>query len=129
MNKAPPLCLDERLVVSTKSNNLSSIFNLFTYMPKTKKSSTAISPSTTAPDGLEPFPASGTAVLHEALTLIEVADPHDLTAILSDGRLRGYVLARLSECEAVVLPQHTRALVEAMRKAGYTPKQRGGSGV
>jgi hypothetical protein len=77
-------------------------------------------------DGLEPFPAAGTAVLHEALTLIEVADPNDLTAILSDGRLKGYVLARLSEREAVVLPQHSRLLIEAMRKAGYTPKLRGG---
>ena len=99
-------------------------------MPKLKPKPTPPTPgpASTTPDGLEPFPAPGTVVLHEALTLIEVADPHDLTAILSDGRLRGYVLARLSEREAVALPQHSRALVEAMRKAGYTPKLGGSHG-
>jgi hypothetical protein len=60
--------------------------------------------------------------LHEGLTLVEVADAADLTAIQADARLRGFILTRLSPTEAVVLPQHSQAFVKALLKAGHTPK-------
>lgn len=86
---------------------------------KTKRvPATAASPS----DSLEPLPAAGEVVLHEGLTLLEVADPADLSAIQADARLKDFILTRLSPTEAVVLPQHSQALVKALLKAGHTPK-------
>ncbi|MDQ3457903.1 MAG: hypothetical protein M3498_01145 [Deinococcota bacterium] len=73
-------------------------------------------------DALEPVPEAGEVVLHEGLTLVEVADAADLTAIQADARLRGFILTRLSPTEAVVLPQHSQAFVKALLKAGHTPK-------
>jgi membrane protein YqaA with SNARE-associated domain len=61
-------------------------------------------------------------VLHEGLTLVEVADAADLTAMQADARLKDFILARLSPTEAVVLPQHSQAFLKALLKAGHTPK-------
>lgn len=71
---------------------------------------------------LEPVPVVGEVVLHEGLTLIEVADAADLTAIQADARLKDFILTRLSPTEAVVLPQHSQAFLKALLKAGHTPK-------
>ncbi len=73
-------------------------------------------------DTLEPVPVAGEVVLHEGLTLIEVADEADLTAMQADARLKDFILARLSPTEAVVLPQHSQAFLKALLKAGHTPK-------
>ncbi len=85
----------------------------------TKKRTPAV-PSQT--DLLASLPAAGEVVLHEGLTLLEVADPADLSAIQADARLKDFILTRLSPTEAVVLPQHSQALVKALLKAGHTPK-------
>ncbi len=73
-------------------------------------------------NSLEPLPVAGEVVAHEGLTLLEVADPADLSAIQADARLKAFILTRLSPTEAVVLPQHSQALVKALLKAGHTPK-------
>jgi hypothetical protein len=73
-------------------------------------------------DQLEPVPVVGEVVLHEGLTLIEVADAADLTAMQADARLKDFILTRLSPTEAVVLPQHSQAFLKALLKAGHTPK-------
>ncbi len=76
----------------------------------------------TSPERLEPVPVAGEVVLHEGLTLVEVADAADLTAIQADSRLKNFILTRLSPTEAVVLPQHSQAFLKALLKAGHTPK-------
>ncbi len=73
-------------------------------------------------DLLEPLPVAGEVVAHEGLTLLEVADPADLSAIQADTRLKDFILTRLSPTEAVVLPQHSQTLIKALLKAGHTPK-------
>ena len=73
-------------------------------------------------DALEPLPAPKEVVLHEGLTLIEVSDEAELTALQADARLKDFILARLSPTEAVVLPQHSQSLLKALLKAGHTPK-------
>lgn len=85
---------------------------------KTKRASTRH----TATDPLGSLPAAGEVVLHEGLTLLEVADPADLAAIQADARLKDFILTRLSPTEAVVLPQHSGAFLKALLKAGHTPK-------
>ena len=75
-------------------------------------------------DTLEPLPAPKEVALHDGLTLIEVSDEADLTALQADKRLKDFILARLSPTEAVVLPQHSQPLIKALLKAGHTPKVR-----
>ena len=75
-----------------------------------------------APERLEPILVMGEVVLHEGLTLIEVADAADLTSIQADSRLKDFILTRLSPTEALVLPQHNQAFLKALLKAGHTPK-------
>ncbi len=92
-------------------------------MPVRKAKRTPADAATyTQADKLEPVPVAGEVVLHEGLTLIEVADAADLTAIQADTRLKDFILTRLSPTEAVVLPQHSQAFVKALLKAGHTPK-------
>lgn len=67
-------------------------------------------------------PAPTGVVLHHGLTLVEVADAADLSALLADPRLGDLVAARLSGTEAAVLPEHHQAFVKALLKAGHTPK-------
>ena len=67
------------------------------------------------------IPATG-VVLHDGLTLVEVADAADLSALLADPRLGDLVVTRLSATEAAVLPEHHQAFVKALLRAGHTPK-------
>jgi hypothetical protein len=86
------------------------------------KSAGALKPWPKSAGALKPWPKSGETVAHHNLSLIEVADPADLSALMLDSRVRIYILARLSDTVAVALPQHHKALLEALRKAGHTPK-------
>jgi hypothetical protein len=74
--------------------------------------------------GAAPAPAATT--LHDGLTLIEVAEEIELTTLLADPRLGGFIVARLGPTEAVVLPEHTGPLLKALQKAGHTPAVVGG---
>jgi hypothetical protein len=59
---------------------------------------------------------------HVGLTLLEVADPADLKALEADPRIRPFLVRILSERHAAVLPGSHTALLEALKKAGHTPK-------
>ena len=90
-------------------------------MPAKTKRKPSVRTKTEAADAAF-LPGAGEVVLHEGLTLLEVADPADLSAIHADARLKDLILTRLSPTEAVVLPQHSQTLVKALLKAGHTPK-------
>jgi hypothetical protein len=86
------------------------------------RAATVTPPSTAAAAGATVPPLEPGAVeVHEGLTLIEVADPADLAALLADPRLGELVLARIGERAAVALPQVTTVLLLAMAKAGHIP--------
>ena len=70
----------------------------------------------------EPLPEKGEVVAHQNLTLVEVSDPADLSSFLADKRLKDYILTTLSPTEALVLPEHSKAFITALQKAGHTPK-------
>ncbi len=73
-------------------------------------------------EALEPLPQPGEVIAHEGLTLIEVSDPAELSALMLDSRLKQYILLALSPTEALVLPQHSKTFISALVKAGHTPK-------
>jgi hypothetical protein len=70
----------------------------------------------------EPQPSAGEVIAHEGVSLLELADPADLSAIMVHTKIAPHVLARLSETEALVLPGSRDALLKALKQAGYTPK-------
>lgn len=81
----------------------------------------AAKPRARTPAPTDPSPSYG-VVLHDGLTLVEVADAADLNVILADPRLGDLVVMRLSDTEAAVLPEHHQAFVKALLRAGHTPK-------
>lgn len=93
-------------------------------MPKTSKKTTKKTSSkvTKATYQHEPLPEKGEVVAHQNLTLIEVADPAELSSFLVDKRLKDYILTTLSPTEALVLPEHSKTFITALQKAGHTPK-------
>ena len=61
-------------------------------------------------------------VLHENLSLIEVADNLILDDLYADPRTAQYLLTRLSKTVAVVAPGQVDALLLSLLKSGHTPK-------
>ncbi|MGH9891993.1 MAG: hypothetical protein ACREA0_08430 [bacterium] len=61
-------------------------------------------------------------VLHTHLTLIEVAEPDLLDELCADRRLGPWIVARLSERIAAAAPGKAQDLIQALLKAGHTPK-------
>ena len=59
---------------------------------------------------------------HMNLTLIEVADPTDLSALMADSRVGSLIAARLSDLSAIITPDKTDALLKALKDGGHTPK-------
>jgi hypothetical protein len=59
---------------------------------------------------------------HMNLTLIEVADPTDLSALMADSRVGPLIAARLSDSSAIITPDKTDALLKALKDGGHTPK-------
>ena len=59
---------------------------------------------------------------HMNLTLIEVADPTDLSALMADSRVGSLIAARLSDSSAIITPDKTDALLKALKEGGHTPK-------
>lgn len=74
------------------------------------------------PDDTMPAGAVPQAVVHTNLALLEVADPHVLTALRADRHLGPLLLTQLSDCVAVVRADMAESLVRALRRAGYTPR-------
>ena len=61
-------------------------------------------------------------VLHENVSLIEVADGVLLDALLADRTTSRWIAARLSERVAVIMPGTQDALIERLRRQGQLPK-------
>jgi hypothetical protein len=59
---------------------------------------------------------------HMNLTLIEVADPTDLSALMADSRVGSLIAARLSDLSAIITPDKTDAFLKALKDGGHTPK-------
>jgi hypothetical protein len=59
---------------------------------------------------------------HMNLTLIEVADPTDLSALMADSRVGSLIAVRLSDLSAIITPDKTDALLKALKDGGHTPK-------
>lgn len=62
------------------------------------------------------------AVIHEGLVFVETDDPALMVEIRMDARVSKCIEALLSPTVALVLPQNADAVVDALRKAGQTPK-------
>jgi hypothetical protein len=89
-------------------------------MKKGKTASTAASP------GSAPLAPAQTALdaplLHTRLTLVETAEPEMLEELLADRRIGPLLVARLSDCVAIVAPGATREVQRWLLKAGHTPR-------
>ena len=64
------------------------------------------------------------ARLYRGVALVECADAATLAELMA-GPLGRYVVRRLSDTVAVVDHAHFEAIVEALRRGGYTPSVRG----
>ena len=72
---------------------------------------------------LAPAQASLAApLLHTHLTLVETAEPELLEELLADRRVGPLLVARLSDCVAVVAPGHAEEARRWLLKAGHTPR-------
>jgi hypothetical protein len=73
-----------------------------------------------------PFaPAQGSLappLLHTNLTLVETAEPELLEELLADRRVGPLLVARLSDCVAVVAPGNAKEVQRGLLKAGHTPR-------
>jgi hypothetical protein len=68
------------------------------------------------------MPKLNTAILHESVSLIEVATPFLLDTFLSNPRTAPLIMTRLSDCVAVVAPHQLDELLERLKKLGQLPK-------
>ncbi|MBX7221779.1 MAG: hypothetical protein K1Y36_17635 [Blastocatellia bacterium] len=67
-------------------------------------------------------PTSAAPLLHNQLTLIEVAEPEILDALKMDRKIGPLLATRLSDCVVVVTPGNADTVIKHLRKAGHTPK-------
>ena len=70
----------------------------------------------------KPKTESAEVIAHAPLTIIEVADGGDLSALLATPAVGSLIALRLSDTVAIATPQNARALIAALRKAGHTPR-------
>ena len=66
-------------------------------------------------------PLTGT-ILHQNLPLVEVAEPWLLDTVLADAGAARWIVTRLSDRVAIVVPGQIDALLARLRKLGHTPK-------
>jgi hypothetical protein len=65
---------------------------------------------------------SSAPTLHAPLTVIEVAEAADLSALMADSRLAPLILARIAPTVAITTTDKCQSLLDALKKAGHTPK-------
>jgi len=87
-------------------------------MKKSKTSSTVASAAPLAPAEV----SLAAPLLHNHLTLVETAEPELLEELLADRRIGPLLVARLSDCVAVVAPGHAKEVHRWLLKAGHTPR-------
>ena len=61
-------------------------------------------------------------IIHQNLPVIEVAHRFLLDMMLADKKTKPYIIKRLSDCMALIDPQHFDKLVERLQKMGHLPK-------
>ncbi len=87
-------------------------------MKKTKPVSAVASAAPLAPTEA-PLAAP---LLHTHLTLVETAEPELLEELLADRRIGPLLVARLSDCVAVVASGNAKEVQRWLLKAGHTPR-------
>jgi len=60
--------------------------------------------------------------LHLNASLLEVSEPAQLAELAADGKIRRFLLGRLSDTAALVDPGCAKLLEEALLAGGHTPK-------
>ena len=60
--------------------------------------------------------------LHLNATVLEVAEPAQLAELAADGKVRRFLLGRLSDTAALVDPGSAELLEDALLAGGHTPK-------
>jgi hypothetical protein len=68
------------------------------------------------------MPKQNTAILHDGVSLIEVATPLLLDTLLSNPRTAPLILTRLGDRVAIVAPNQLDELLERLKKLGHLPK-------
>jgi len=86
-----------------------------------KKSKTASSVVSAAPLAPAQVPLAA-PLLHTHLTLVETAESELLEELLAERRIGPLLVARLSDCVAVVAPGHAKEVQRWLLKAGHTPR-------
>ena len=84
-----------------------------------KKAKTTV---TTAAPLVPASSAPSAPLLHTKLTLVETAEPELLEELLADRRIGPLLVARLSDCVAVVAPGNAKEVQRWLLKAGHTPR-------
>jgi hypothetical protein len=90
-------------------------------MKKSKTASTAASSLGGAPLAPAQSPLAA-PLLHNHLTLVETAEPELLEELLADRRIGPLLVARLSDCAAIVAPGKAKEIHRWLLKAGHTPR-------
>jgi len=60
--------------------------------------------------------------IHLNATILEVAEPAQLVELVADGKVRRFLLGRLSDTSALVDPKSAKLLEDALLAGGHTPK-------
>jgi hypothetical protein len=91
---------------------------------RAKKKSVESSAPTTASTLDEALPkfTPKTAETYTGLSLIKVADSLQLLELATSAKLRKYLLARLDDQTAIIIPGQDEAFAKAMATAGMKPK-------
>jgi hypothetical protein len=91
-----------------------------------KKRKTAVSAVSSSAPIARVQSALAAPLLHTHLTLVETAEPDLLEELLADRRVGPLLVARLSDCVAVVAPGNAKEVQRWLLKAGHTPRIIGG---
>lgn len=81
-----------------------------------------MSAATKTLDSLLPRLESGRDELHVNASLLEVSEPAQLAELAADGKIRRFLLGRLSDTVALVDPGSAKQVEEALLAGGHTPK-------
>jgi hypothetical protein len=91
-------------------------------MKKSKTATASIATKTQAAPLAPAEAALSAPLLHTHLTLVETAAPELLEELLADRRVGPLLVARLSDCVAVVAPGNAKEVQRWLLKAGHTPR-------
>lgn len=88
---------------------------------KATVSKTVAETQTAATADLSRFPVSQVTA-HRPVALLEVQDSADLDVLMLDNKVSSHILTRLSPTFALLTTGSEKTVLDALRKAGHTPK-------